>query len=67
MKPTINDYSRLRSILKKVEPPVEHIVSGKVVKPSGILLNPGGLDFYYQFARVKEVLKGDRVMRQSEL
>ncbi|KAG4414567.1 hypothetical protein IFR04_012315 [Cadophora malorum] len=37
--------------LKKVELPVKRIVSGEVVKPSGTLLNPQCLDFYYQFAK----------------
>jgi acetoacetyl-CoA synthetase len=36
--------------LKKVELPVKQIVSGKRVTPSGTLLNPGSLEFYYQFA-----------------
>ncbi|KAJ5296131.1 hypothetical protein PENANT_c021G01336 [Penicillium antarcticum] len=36
--------------LKKVELPVKQIVSGKRVKPSGTLLNPGSLEFYYRFA-----------------
>ncbi|KAH6689621.1 acetoacetyl-coenzyme A synthetase [Plectosphaerella plurivora] len=40
--------------LKKVELPVKHIVSGKTVKPSGTLLNPGSLEYYYQFAKVEE-------------
>ncbi|KAF2496573.1 acetoacetate-CoA ligase [Lophium mytilinum] len=42
--------------LKKVELPVKQIVSGRIVKPSGTLLNPGSLDYYYQFAKVEEVL-----------
>jgi acetoacetyl-CoA synthetase len=41
--------------LKKVELPVKHIVSGRIVKPSGTLLNPESLDYYYQFAKVEEV------------
>ncbi|KAI9712401.1 MAG: hypothetical protein M1820_001614 [Bogoriella megaspora] len=45
--------------LKKVELPVKQIVSGKTVKPSGTLLNPQSLDFYYQFAKVEE-LEGPR-------
>ncbi|KAJ0379421.1 hypothetical protein COL26b_002264 [Colletotrichum chrysophilum] len=44
--------------LKKVELPVKQIVSGSHVKPSGTLLNPQSLDFYYQFAKVEEVLAG---------
>ncbi|KAF7509118.1 hypothetical protein GJ744_008345 [Endocarpon pusillum] len=41
--------------LKKVELPVKQIVSGKMVKPSGTLLNPASLDYYYQFAKVEEL------------
>ncbi|KAL2354691.1 acetoacetyl-CoA synthase [Cryomyces antarcticus] len=41
--------------LKKVELPVKQIVSGKVIKPSGTLLNPESLDYYYQFAKVEEL------------
>ncbi len=37
--------------LKKVELPVKQIVSGKVIKPSGTLLNPDSLKYYYQFAK----------------
>ena len=37
--------------LKKVELPVKQIVSGKVIKPSGTLLNPESLQYYYQFAK----------------
>ena len=42
--------------LKKVELPVKHIVSGKVIKPSGTLLNPQSLDYYYRFAKVEELI-----------
>lgn len=42
--------------LKKVELPVKQIVSGKVIKPSGTLLNPDCLDFYYRFAKVEELV-----------
>lgn len=35
---------------KLVELPVKQIVSGKKIKPSGTLLNPESLEFYYQFA-----------------
>ncbi|KAI9880045.1 MAG: hypothetical protein M1830_005777 [Pleopsidium flavum] len=41
--------------LKKVELPVKQIVSGKTIKPSGTLLNPQSLDYYYQFAKVEEL------------
>lgn len=42
--------------LKKVELPVKQIVSGHVIKPSGTLANPKSLDFYYQFAKVEELV-----------
>lgn len=42
--------------LKKVELPVKQIVSGKRIKPSGTLANPQSLDFYYQFAKVEDVV-----------
>ncbi|KAI0598082.1 acetoacetyl-coenzyme A synthetase [Biscogniauxia sp. FL1348] len=41
--------------LKKVELPVKQIVSGQIVKPSGTLLNPKSLDYYYRFAKVEEL------------
>ncbi|KAL2760665.1 hypothetical protein ACRALDRAFT_1046183 [Sodiomyces alcalophilus JCM 7366] len=44
--------------LKKVELPVKQIVSGRTIKPSGTLLNPQSLDYYYQFARVEELVAG---------
>lgn len=42
--------------LKKVELPVKRIVSGEKVTPSGTLLNPQSLDFYYKFAKVEELV-----------
>ena len=42
--------------LKKVELPVKQIVSGTRIKPSGTLLNPESLDYYYQFAKVEELV-----------
>lgn len=45
--------------LKKVELPVKQIVSGQIIKPSGTLLNPKSLEYYYQFAK-DEVLKAGR-------
>ncbi|RDL36366.1 Acetyl-CoA synthetase-like protein [Venustampulla echinocandica] len=47
--------------LKKVELPVKHIVSGKIVKPSGTLLNPKSLEYYYQFAKVEEFLNRSEI------
>jgi acetoacetyl-CoA synthetase len=43
--------------LKKVELPVKHIISGKIVKPSGTLLNPDSLKWYYQFVNIEEMDK----------
>lgn len=42
--------------MKKVELPVKQIVSGQKIKPSGTLANPQSLDFYYQFAKVEELV-----------
>jgi acetoacetyl-CoA synthetase len=42
--------------LKKVELPVKQIVSGHRIKPSGTLLNPESLDYYYQFAKVEDLV-----------
>jgi acetoacetyl-CoA synthetase len=42
--------------LKKVELPVKQIVSGRIIKPSGTLLNPESLDYYYRFAKVEELV-----------
>lgn len=42
--------------LKKVELPVKQIVSGKTIKPSDTLANKDCLNFYYQFAKVEELL-----------
>jgi acetoacetyl-CoA synthetase len=42
--------------LKKVELPVKQIVSGHRVKPSSTLMNPGCLDYYYQFADIEKLV-----------
>lgn len=42
---------------KKVELPVKQIISGHAVKPSGTLLNPKSLDYFYRFQQVEEVVK----------
>ena len=47
--------------MKKVELPVKHIVSGRRIKPSGTLLNPQSLDFYYQFAKVEELISKEKL------
>ncbi len=41
---------------KKVELPVKQIVSGKVIKPSGTLLNPQSLDYFYRFAKDENLI-----------
>lgn len=43
--------------LKKVELPVKQIVSGHIIKPSGTLANPQSLDYYYQFAKIEDLMK----------
>lgn len=43
--------------LKKVELPVKQIVSGQRIKPSGTLLNPKSLDYYYRFAEVEKLVE----------
>ncbi|PVI04358.1 acetoacetate-CoA ligase [Periconia macrospinosa] len=56
--------------LKKVELPVKQIVSGKIIKPSGTLANPESLKFYYQFAKVEEVLENmqkEKIAAKSKL
>lgn len=35
---------------------MKQIVSGKVIKPSGTLLNPQSLDYYYQFAKDENLI-----------
>lgn len=42
--------------MKKVELPVKQIVSGATVKPSGTLANPQSLEYYYQFAKLEELV-----------
>jgi acetoacetyl-CoA synthetase len=53
--PNTNISSQVTVNLKKVELPVKQIVSGKKIKPSGTLLNPESLDFYYQFAEIEKL------------
>ncbi|KAF2769165.1 acetyl-CoA synthetase-like protein [Teratosphaeria nubilosa] len=43
--------------LKKVELPVKQIVSGKVIKPSDTLANKDCLKYYYQFAKVEDLIQ----------
>jgi acetoacetyl-CoA synthetase len=35
---------------------VKQIVSGQTIKPSGTLLNPESLKYYYQFVNVEELV-----------
>jgi acetoacetyl-CoA synthetase len=49
-------YQQTTVNLKKVELPVKQIVSGQTIKPSGTLLNPDSLKYYYQFAKVEELV-----------
>ena len=42
--------------LKKVELPVKHIISGRRVQPSGTVLNPTSLEYFYQFAKVEDIV-----------
>ncbi|KAF4975195.1 hypothetical protein FZEAL_7980 [Fusarium zealandicum] len=48
---------------KKVELPVKQIISGHSIKPSGTLLNPQSLDYFYQFQEVEEVVKKQNGVR----
>lgn len=41
--------------MKKVELPVKHIISGSSIKPSGTLLNPQSLEFFYRFQKVEKL------------
>ncbi|RDA92354.1 hypothetical protein CP533_4393 [Ophiocordyceps camponoti-saundersi (nom. inval.)] len=43
---------------KKVEVPIKAIISGKKITPSGTLLNPQSLDFFYRFQRIEDHLVG---------
>ncbi|KAJ5272960.1 Acetoacetyl-CoA synthetase [Penicillium angulare] len=47
--------------LKKVELPVKQIVSGKRIQPSGTLLNPGSLEYYYRFAEIEKVVRESKL------
>ncbi|KAJ6783382.1 hypothetical protein PWT90_05842 [Aphanocladium album] len=40
---------------KKVELPVKKIVCGKTVKPSGTLLNPESLNYFYRFQNIEKL------------
>lgn len=47
--------------LKKVELPVKQIVSGKRIQPSGTLLNPRSLEYYYRFAEVEKLVRESKL------
>jgi len=49
--------------LKKVELPVKQIVSGHVVKPSGTLLNPDALAYYYRFVEAEAEAEAEAARR----
>lgn len=51
--------------LKKVELPVKQIVSGQIIKPSGTLLNPQSLDYYYRFAKVEELVEREGMVKSK--
>jgi acetoacetyl-CoA synthetase len=53
--------------LKKVELPVKQIVSGRIIKPSGTLANPESLQFYYQFAKVEDVIEKMKKERSQSM
>lgn len=53
--------------LKKVELPVKQIVSGKIIKPSDTLANKECLKFYYQFAKVEELVGKDGSAPKAKL
>ncbi|KAJ1329236.1 acetoacetyl-CoA synthetase [Microdochium nivale] len=42
---------------KKIEIAIKKIVCGETVKPSGTVANPESLKYYYQFAKVEDLLK----------
>lgn len=42
---------------KKVELPVKKIICGKTVKPSGTLLNPESLDYFYRFQKIEDLVE----------
>lgn len=52
--------------LKKVELPVKRILSGEKVTPSGTLLNPESLRFYYQFVDIEAAAAQMTEQQQAE-
>lgn len=55
MRESTTDPAQVTVNGKKVELPVKSIISGKTVKPSGTLLNPASLDFFYRFQAIEEL------------
>lgn len=53
---SVADFAQTTINLKKVELPVKQIVSGRTIKPSDTLANKECLNFYYQFAKVEELV-----------
>ncbi|ODA79754.1 hypothetical protein RJ55_05348 [Drechmeria coniospora] len=49
------DHDKVTVNGKKVELPVKNIISGRTVKPSGTLLNPNSLGFFYQFQKIEDL------------
>lgn len=50
----VDDIWQTTVNLKKVELPVKRILCGETVTPSGTLLNPGSLKFYYHFVQIED-------------
>lgn len=50
-----------------MELPVKQIVSGKIIKPSDTLANKECLKFYYQFAKVEELVGKDAGALKAKL
>ena len=48
---------------KKVELPVKHIISGRKIKPSGTLLNPQSLEYFYRLCGPRRTQHGDYLFR----
>lgn len=44
---------------------MKQIVSGQIVKPSGTLLNPQSLDYYYRFAKVEELVEREKMVKSK--
>lgn len=40
-------------------------MSGQIIKPSGTLLNPQSLDYYYRFAKVEELVEEEEKIKSK--